>query len=246
MKNNFSNILIGGIIGLSIIISVLILANTYKNRGRSNDIIHVTGLGKQDFTSDLIVWRGGFARQSMNLKHAYELLSKDQNEIESYLIENGVPKNEIVFSAVQIDKKYDYSYDKYGASRQLFKGYELTQFITIESKEVDKIEHVSRKVTELIDQGVEFYSKPPEYYYTGLAELKVEMIAAATEDARIRAEQIAENAGAKIGALRFAKMGIFQIIAQNSSEDYSWGGTFNTSSKMKTATITMKLQFGIE
>ena len=71
------------------------------------------------------------------------------------------------------------------------------------------------------------------------------MVAAATEDARIRAEQIAENANAEIGDLRYAKMGIFQIIAQNSNEDLSWGGTFNTTSKMKTATITMKLQFGL-
>lgn len=79
-----------------------------------------------------------------------------------------------------------------------------------------------------------------------MSELKIEMIAAATEDTRIRAENIAANAGAKIGDLRDAQMGIFQIIGQNSNEDYSWGGTFNTSSKMKTATINMKLQFGIK
>ncbi len=41
-------------------------------------------------------------------------------------------------------------------------------------------------------------------------------------------------------------MGVFQIIARNSNEDYSWAGTFNTTSKQKTATITMKLQFGIQ
>jgi hypothetical protein len=72
------------------------------------------------------------------------------------------------------------------------------------------------------------------------------MISSATEDARVRAEKIAANANASIGSLKNAQMGIFQIIGQNSSEDYSWGGTFNTTSKMKTATITMKLQFGIE
>jgi hypothetical protein len=41
-------------------------------------------------------------------------------------------------------------------------------------------------------------------------------------------------------------MGIFQITAQNSAEDYSWGGTFNTSSKRKTASITVKLEFEIK
>jgi hypothetical protein len=71
------------------------------------------------------------------------------------------------------------------------------------------------------------------------------MIAEATKGARLRAEKIAENSGANLGNLQNAKMGIFQIIAQNSSEEYSWGGAFNTSSKRKTATITMKLTFGI-
>jgi len=47
------------------------------------------------------------------------------------------------------------------------------------------------------------------------------MIAAATEDTRIRAENIAANAGTKIGDLRDAQMGIYQIIGQNSNEDYS-------------------------
>ncbi len=242
MKNHVSAILIS----VTVIISVLILANTYKNRNRTNDIIHVTGLGKQDFTSDLIVWSGSFVRKNMTLKTAYDELKKDQEEIKQYLVDKGVAPGEIVFTAVVIDKQYEYSYDQSGKQSQTFSGYQLTQIVTIESKEVDKIEKVSRLVTELINQGVEFYSSPPQYYYTGLAELKVEMIASATEDARLRAEKIAENSGAAIGKLRFARMGIFQIIAQNSNEGYSWGGTFNTSSKMKTATITMKLQFGIQ
>ncbi|WP_339922017.1 hypothetical protein [uncultured Cyclobacterium sp.] len=67
------------------------------------------------------------------------------------------------------------------------------------------------------------------------------MISKATEDAKLRAEMIAKNSGAKLGNLRAANMGIFQITGQNSGEDYSWGGTFNTSAKTKTASITMKL-----
>ena len=110
---------------------------------------------------------------------------------------------------------------------------------------MEKIENISRQVTELINSGVELYSEQPEYYYTKLAELKLKMIAEATKDAKLRAEKIAENAGAKLGDLKKSEMGVFQIIAQNSSEDYSWGGSFNTSSKKKTANITMKLSYNI-
>lgn len=69
------------------------------------------------------------------------------------------------------------------------------------------------------------------------------MIAEATKDANVRAQQIAENAGGSLGNLKSADMGVFQIVGQNSSEDYSWGGSFNTSSKNKTASITVNLQY---
>lgn len=72
------------------------------------------------------------------------------------------------------------------------------------------------------------------------------MISKATEDARLRAEKIAQNSGGDLGALRSAKMGIFQITGQNSNDDYSWGGAFNTSSIKKTASITMKLTYRIK
>jgi hypothetical protein len=119
----------------------------------------------------------------------------------------------------------------------------LTQAVQIESGEIDKIEALSREITELLNQGVPFYSKAPRYYYTQLADLKIELISKASEDARIRAEQIAKNSGTKLGELRDARMGVFQITGQNADEDYSWGGTFNTSSRNKTASITVKANY---
>jgi len=141
-----------------------------------------------------------------------------------------------VFSAVGINKEFQTIYDtEMNVKEQRFAGYLLDQSVTIESKEVDKIEDISRQVSELINSGVEFYSQDPQYYYTKLSELKIEMIAQATKDANERAKKIAENAGSTVGSLKNANMGVFQIVAQNSSEDFSWGGSFNTSSKRKTA-----------
>lgn len=242
MKNQFTSI----IIGLSIVISVAIISHAYKNRNQKQERISVTGLGTKDFKSDLIVWSGSFSKRAYELNNAYNRLDQDKQAIRNYLITKGVSANEIVFKAVDINKNFDYVYEKNGQSRRVFSGYSLSQRVEIESKEIEKIEQISRDITELITNGIEFYSNAPQYYYTQLADLKVEMIAAATDDATRRAEQIAKNANADLGGLKSAKMGIFQIIGQNSNEDYSWGGTFNTSSKEKTATITMKLEFGID
>lgn len=133
---------------------------------------------------------------------------------------------------------------KYEGER--FTSYELSQTVNVESQEVEKVEKISREVTELLNQGVQFYSQAPRYYYTKLADLKIEMISKATEDARIRAEQISLNSGGELGDLKSARMGVFQITGQNSAEDYSWGGTYNTTAKEKTASITMKLVYETE
>ena len=71
------------------------------------------------------------------------------------------------------------------------------------------------------------------------------MIAEATKDANTRAQRIANNAETKLGKLTNAQMGVFQIVAKNSTQDYSWGGRHNKTSKNKTATVTAKLQYNI-
>jgi len=234
------------ILSVSAIICTIIVAHTVFNRNENLNSINVTGLGKKDFTSDLIVWNGTFSRQAPNLDEAYNLLKNDQQTVYDYLIEKGIPADTFTFSAVDINQQYEYVYDNRGQSVRKFSGYLLTQRVEIESTEVDKVEKLSREITELINQGLSFNSMPPQYFYTRLADLKLEMIAEATRDATGRAERIAYNARAELGALKSAQMGVFQIIARNSNEDFSWGGTYNTSSKMKTATITMKLKFGVD
>ncbi len=235
------------IVGIALIVSTFLLADAFRNRNSGADTISVTGLGSTDFVADLIVWNSSFSKKSTDLKSAYASLENDRNALKSYLVSKGIKETEIVFSSVSISKDFENSYDQnYNVRSQVFTGYTLTQNVQIESKEVEKIENISRQVTELINSGVELYSNPPEYYYTKLAELKLKMIAEATKDAKSRAEQIAENAGAKLGDLKKSDMGVFQIVAQNSSEEYSWGGSFNTASKKKTATITMKLVYKIK
>jgi len=125
-------------------------------------------------------------------------------------------------------------------------GYNLSQSVSLESSELDKVTTISREITELLNRGVQINSHAPEYFYTKLADLKIEMISKATENARIRAEMIALNSGSNLGRLTIGKMGIFQITGQNSSESYSWGGALNTSSRYKRATITMKLTYEVD
>ncbi|WP_291777913.1 SIMPL domain-containing protein [Cecembia sp.] len=235
------------IFALSIVIAAAILGNAFINRNKKSGTVDVTGLGQKDFTSDLVVWEGNFSRENTEIQVAYTDLEKDRKAVTDYLVSKGIPKDQIIFKAVNTNPMYRQNYSSAGNYMgQTFLGYELSQILQIESREVEKVEQISREITELLLQGVKFYSQAPRYYYTGLESLKIEMISRATEDARLRAEKIAENSGSRLGKLLSANMGIFQITGQNSNEDYSWGGTFNTSSKEKTASITMRLSYSVK
>lgn len=233
------------IIGSAILLSAFVFRNAWLKGKRGVETISVTGLATKDFTSDLIVWSGSFSRMSLNTSEAFNNLKHDGEAIKNYLISKGVKEEEIVFSSVSNSKQYEQVRIGENEYKNVYTGTLLTQDVQIESKDVDKVEKISRDITELLGQKIELTSNYPNYFYTQLANLKIEMLAAATKDGRMRAEQIADNSGAKIDQLSNANMGIFQITGQNSTEDYSWGGAFNTSSKNKTASITVKLNFTI-
>jgi len=235
------------IIGLSFIIGLGLVGRAYKYRSAAMENIIVTGLAEKDFVSDLIVWNGSYSRKSLELKTAYALLKIDETAIRNYLKGKGIADNEMVFSSVIINKEFNYKRDENGRQvGQEFSGYNLTQTVKVESNNVDKIDKISREATELIESGIEFNSQSPLYYNTKLSEVKMDLLARASADAKVRAETIAKNAGSSLGKLKKATMGVFQITGKNSNEDYSYGGAFNTSSKNKTGSITIKMEFAAE
>ncbi len=237
------------IAGVSLIIAVALAINGFVGyKQNAGGGISATGSATRDFSSDLIVWRGSFSAYGQSTTEAYETIKKDAGIIEEYLIEHNVPKESIVFSSVGISPNYRQIYDDHGnnVGSELV-GYNLSQGLTIQSTDVDNIEVISRDITELIGSGVNFSSEAPEYYYTKLGELKLELIDAATADAKERIDIMAEQANGKVDKLLSATLGTFQITAQNSATDsYIAGGAFNTWSREKTMFISVELHYALK
>lgn len=234
------------IIALTAIIVALLLAQAYKYKYKSTQTISVTGLAEKEFTSDQIVWNINYSRTNMDIKIAYATLKDDEKAVRSYLLSKGVSEKEIVTSSVDVQKLFNNSNNYDGKSIATFAGYSLSQKVTVDSKDIDGIEKLSREITELLEKGIELNSSSPNYYYQKLNELKVDLLAKASEDAKQRAKTIANNSSASLGRLINANMGIFQITGKNSQEDYTYGGSFNTSSKIKKASITVRVDYKIE
>lgn len=241
-------IIFGSILGVCIIVAVGLAGYAFYQAKGPKTSISVVGMAQKDFTSDLIVWNFNYSVESTDIQDGNRQLKEQTKIVRNYLVAKGINEKEMVFPALDCDKQYRSLYNSEGNyTGQVFTGYRLQQRVQVSSTEVDKIEKISREITELLDSNIEIYAENPEYYYTKLADLKVKMLAEASDDAHLRAETIAKHSGAKLGRLEQANMGVFQITAPNSSdEDYTWGGAFNTTSKEKRATINMRLTYRIK
>lgn len=240
--NKFS-VIATAIIAFALIVGSFLIANAYKYKFTSTQNINVTGNALKDFDADYVKWRATYSRNNYDLKTASDQLKADQIVVRNFLISQGINVKEIVFEAVNISKDIQYGTDVHGNSISQFNGYILSQDVTIESKDLDKIDKASREISNLISQGIELNSSNPNYYYSKLEDLKLELIAQASENARQRAENIAEKSKSKLGSLKKADLGIFQITGKNDNEEYSYGGAFNTTSRQKTANINVKASY---
>jgi len=237
-------IILGICFVVATIVSIIIFSKgLLQIKKFSGEVISVTGSAEKKIESDYIVWHSSFSRRELQLKSAYANIQEDLKKVKSYLLSKGIKEDEIVVS--QIDTKVVYKKNEKGNDTNEIEGYLLSQGIEVKSNDVKRIDEISRQSTELINQDIQFISQAPEYFYTKLADLKVEMLAKATEDAKQRAISMANSTGNKIGAIRSAKMGVFQITPITST-DVSWYGENDTSSFEKKVMAVVTASFAIE
>ena len=208
------------IIGISFIIGVVFFTNAWKSSQRANQTINVTGSAKQEIVSDLGFLRGTISVQSSTSESAYSELNRQKPILISYLSNKGFPKDKIEFFTINNYPVYEMNDQGYSSGRVI--GYVYSQRIEIQSTDVNKIKELSLEITSLIEKGVSFNVEQPEYHYTKMADLKIEIQAAAAKDAMIRAQKIADATDRDLGPMRSARMGVLQITPKfsNAVSDY--------------------------
>jgi len=241
---NSQIIVLGVCIAGATIISSLILSKGFlKITKLVKEQISVTGSAQKNIISDYIVWRSSFSVRQADLPGGYKKLNQDLEQIKKYLIGKGINEKEIIVSQISIEKIY--KKNEKGNDTNDIQWYRLSQAIEVRSNNIDNVTQISRESTELINENIEFESSAPEYFYTKLDELKIEMLGKATENAKARAENMVKATGNKIGSIRSAKMGVFQITPVTSTEVSDWGVN-DTSSLEKKVMAVVSASFSIE
>ena len=240
-------IVLPSIIGTAVFGSCVTLARAFVRTKSEAEIIRVTGSARKPIRSDFIIWHGRVSLRAPDVALAYHDVTADLDKVKAYLLAKGVPAGEVVVSALETKTLYakvKSQNGEYVSDEGKIEGYEIGGEIEVRSHNVDLVDQLSRKSSELISSGIPFESQRPEYLYTKLSDLKVTMLAEAARDARARAEQIAVSSGCRVGDVRFARMGIMQITPIYSTE-VSGEGINDTSSLEKDITAIVSMGFSI-
>lgn len=241
MKEN--KVLAALVLGISLIIGLATFGYLYQEaqlKASANDVLSVTGSAKMSVVSDqakLIINISRIAPIS-SLAEGYEGIASDLSLAQNLLKQKGVSDDKIIISPVSMYQMYD-SYS--GAEIR----YQLSQSITIQDNDVEKITAISKDIPSLAAQGAIISVQSLEYYYSNLAELRVSLLADAVKDAKARAEKIASGTGRGIGNVQSASSGVVQVLSSN-SVDISDYGSYDTSNIDKDIMVTVKASFRLE
>lgn len=241
MENKNSLLMPFGILSIAFIICSIIVVNAWKSNYHSNQTITVTGSAKKEIVSDLGILRGTISVESSTAGNAYKEIQRQKPILISYLVSKGFPENEIEFFTMNSYPVYEISSSGYQTG--VIRAYVYNQRLQVKSDDVNKIKNVSLDIPSLIEKGVNFSVEMPEYHYSKIADIKIDIQAEAARDAMNRALKIANATNRELGAMRSARMGVIQITPRLSNQISDYGiNDLSSIEKEITAVVTASFE----
>jgi hypothetical protein len=226
------------ILWLSLVVGAVRLGAFHYQGRQGQTTLGVTGSATRPFDSDVIKWRVQLARSvaGADMKSAYAQLRGDLQLLMAELAAAGIADSSITERPVSSQPIFD----REGRSG----GYRLVQEVLVISRDIPALERLAVNPAALMDKGVMLDNSYVEYHDSKIADLKRDLLATATLDARRRAERIASTTGSRLSKMRAAGSGVFQINEpySNSVDDY---GVYSASTRKKEITITVHAEFGL-
>lgn len=171
--------------------------------------VTVKGLAEREVPADLVVWPITFTQTGNELPALYEQIQANQQRIAAFLKGQGLEAAEQSLSTPRIE---DFEAQGFRENRSGNR-YKADVTYTVRSPDVPGVTQAMRASGELVKAGVALAPWGPaaEFLYTKLTELKPELLAHATQNARVAAEQFAKDSASTVGRIRTANQGQITI-----------------------------------
>lgn len=198
-------------------VSVGILGFTLKagidNFAFRDRVVTVRGLAERTVEADYVTWPMSYSIAGNELTPLYNQMQANNRIVVKFLTDNGIDKDEI---SVNPPDLYNAAGNVYAGDRARYQ-YNLNVTITVSTSKVQKVRELLNRQSELLTKGVAANNNYINYQFTGLNAIKPEMIAEATKNARVAADQFAADSDSKVGKIKTATQGQFSINDTDSS-----------------------------
>ncbi len=215
-------VLFGFILAIGIALGGFFIGNgIFQSLNRRT--VTVKGLAEMDVVADTAVWNIKFNRVGGDLTRVQSDIDKDIQKTRQFLMDNGFNESELQNLRVQVRDKFAGYSDAQRKDENSNDRYVVETGVMVRSSSVDLVDAASRKMGDLVRQGVtvtEDYAGPI-YLFNGLNDIKIKMIETATKNATAAGEQFAKDANAKLGEIQSANQGLFSISARDQTDAWS-------------------------
>ena len=188
--------------------------------------VTVRGLAERDVTADLATWTISYSSTSTDISAAQAKVKRDTEAIEAFFSELGFPEDALQPTGANVS-----SYTNNGITR-----YTVRQRLSLRTDDIERARKAVARQFDLVNRGV-FLEEGSgmSFTFTRLNDIKPEMVAEATRDARASAEQFAQDSGAEVGSIRDATQGYFSIEARD-GDSGGWGVSDSPYKKVRVVT----------
>ena len=201
---------------LAIALALPVSVKCFTSSGHS---VTVKGLCEREVQSDRAIWPIVYKEGGNIVSDLAATVEKKNAEIVAWLLSEGISKDEITFSAPKLEDQR-----ANGWTNRVY-DYVMTSVITVCTGNVSKVIELQTRQTELLSRGIAVgggssWEYPVTYEYTGLNDIKPEMIEQATCSAREAAAKFAKDSGSKVGKIISATQGQFSISDRDANTPY--------------------------
>ena len=201
------NMIQGGAIVLAAVVLGISLIFTVKTLKSYDDTVKVRGLCEKEVPADRVVWRISYSEKDNSLADLRTIVRRNNDIIVSKLTEAGFKSDEIKVANASYDDRYMYSNNVSQVSYR----YVANQTVTVFTKNLDLVRKLQQTLeTDLVNQNI-LANSWADYQYLGLNDIKPAMIAESLENARDAADEFAKNSHSRIGKMRTASQGYFEV-----------------------------------
>lgn len=183
----------------------------FRSMSSAQRTVSVRGLSEREVKADKVTWPIVYQIQGNILPDLYDQTSTTNDKILAFLHNAGITDSEISINAPEA---YDRASNNYSDNNYKFR-YNISEVIVVTSSQVDKVDELIRQQGQLLKEGIALsandYNYPIQYEFTGLNDIKPQMIAEATKNAREAAQKFADDSESKIGKIQTANQGQFSI-----------------------------------